>query len=205
MQTARIISLVSMRHAALNAAARPLLRGMSRASGIAASVIMPTCNKATYLDLTLATLEHQIFPADLWELIVIDDASADTTPQVLKFFEDRGRLPLVHRRPAKNRGRAGARNDALALARGHVVIFLDDDRLTAPDFLLQHTLRHRGDPGVVHGNTTRRIHTHQPPFVTREEVMRPGRLQPLVSLYIDSRTYLETAEAFHRRAWAGSS
>ena len=199
MQTARIISLDSMRHAALNAAVRPLLRGLSRASGLAASVIMPTCNKATYLDLTLATLEHQVFPADLWELIVIDDASADTTPQVLGFYEERGRLPLVSRRSAKNRGRAGARNDALALARGRVVIFLDDDRLTGPDFLLQHTLRHRGDRCVVHGNTNRRIHTHQSPPVTREEVIRLKRLQALISLYMDSRTYLAAAEAFGER------
>lgn len=191
--------LTSLGLAALSASVRPLLRGLSRTTGIAASVIMPTCNKATYLDLTLATLERQVFPSDLWELVVIDDASADTTPQVLKFYEERGRLPLVHRRCPKNRGRAGARNDALELARGQVVIFLDDDRLTGLDFLLQHTLRHRGDPGVVHGNTNQRIHTHQHPPITRDEVTRRKRLQPRVSLYMDSVTYRETAEAFGRR------
>ena len=189
----------SLRLAALRAGVRPLLRGMGHGTGLAASVIMPTCNKATYLDLTLATLECQVFPDDLWELIVVDDASADATPQILSLYQERGRLPLVSRRSPKNRGRAGARNDALALARGHVVIFLDDDRLTGPDFLLQHTLRHRGDPGVVHGNTNRRIHTHQSPPLTREQVTRPKTLQPRVSLYMDSGTYLETAEAFHRR------
>lgn len=191
--------LASFRRTALCAGVRPLLREMSRATGIAASVIMPTCSKATYLDLTLATLERQVFPADLWELIVVDDASADATPQILSLYQERGRLPLVCRRSPQNRGRAGARNDALALARGQVVIFLDDDRLTGPDFLLQHTLRHRGDPGVVHGNTNRRIHTHQSPPLTREQVTQPKTLQPRVSLYMDSGTYLETAAAFHRR------
>ena len=199
MRTSLPDGLASLRRAALCAGVRPLLRGMSRPTGIAASVIMATCNKATYLDLTLAALEHQVLPADLWELIVVDDASADATPQILNFYGERGRLPLVCRRSPKNRGRAGARNDALALARGHVVIFLDDDRLTGPDFLLQHTLRHRGDPGVVHGNTNRRIHTHQSPPVTREDVTCPKTLQPRVSLYMGGGTYLETAEAFHRR------
>ena len=171
---------------------------MSRATGIAASVIMPTCNRATYLDLTLAMLERQVFPGDLWELIVMDDASADATPQILTLYQERGRLPLVWWRSPKNRGRAGARNDALNLAQGQVVIFLDDDRLTGPDFLLQHTLRHRGNPGVVHGDTNRRIHTHRHPPITREEVTRPGTLLPRVSLYMERGTYRETAEAFHQ-------
>lgn len=224
MPTARMNSLISLRRAALSAAVRPLLRGLSHETGIAASIIMPTCNKATYLDLTLATLECQVFPNDLWELIVIDDASTDTTPQVLKFYEERGRLPLVHRRSPKNRGRAGARNDALALARGCVVIFLDDDRLTGPDFLLQHTLRHRGDPGVVHGSTNQRIHTHLSPpvdstlwqrlqaqgwrnvqphcvtiperFVEREDLDDAKRLRSLVSLYVERHFYLEMNRAF---------
>ncbi len=175
MQTEWRNSLAFLRRAALSACVRPFLRGLSRATGLAVSVIMPTCGKATYLDLTLAALECQVFPADLWELIVIDDASADATPQVLEFYAGRGILPLVSRRSPKNRGRAGARNDALALARGHVVLFLDDDRLTGPDFLLQHALRHRGEPGVVHGNTNRRIQTHGCPPVTRDEVTRAGR------------------------------
>jgi glycosyltransferase involved in cell wall biosynthesis len=216
-----------MRCTALSAVVRPLLRGLSRATGIATSVIMPTCDKATYLDLTLATLERQVFPSDLWELIVIDDSSADTTPQVLKFYEGRGLLPLVHQRSLKNRGRAGARNDALQIAQGHTIIFLDDDRLTGPDFLLQHALRHRGDPCVVHGDTNQRIHTHLfPPidrallqrlraqgwgnvlphhmtaperFVNREDLADPRRLRSLGSLYVKRHVYQETSRAFKDR------
>ena len=85
------------------------------------------------------------------------------------------------------------------LAQGHVVIFLDDDRLTGPDFLLQHTLRHRGDPCLVHGNTKQRIHTHRHPPLQREEVTRPETLPPRVSLYMERGIYRQTAEAFHRR------
>ena len=86
MRTPLPDGLTSLRRTVLCAAVRPLLRGMSRATGIAASVIMPTCNKATYLDLTLAALERQVFPDDLWELVVIDDASADATPQILTLY-----------------------------------------------------------------------------------------------------------------------
>ena len=209
--------------AAFRAGLRPLLRGLSR-DDVAASVIMPTYNKATYLDLTLATLERQVFPSDLWELIVIDDAANDSTAQVLAFYQERGRLPLVTQRSPKNRGRAGARNDALALARGRVIIFLDDDRLAHPDFLLQHVLRHRQEPCGVYGNANSRVHTHLfPPvdpalwkrlreqhkqnrlpsrmtkperFIDREAVNSPRQLRPLLSLYVSPHVYMETSKAF---------
>jgi glycosyltransferase involved in cell wall biosynthesis len=97
------------------------------------SVIMPTCNKARYLDLTLASFESQQYAS--YELVVVDDGSSDDTPDVIARYH--GRLNIKHRRQ-ENRGRSGARNTAIKLAEGDVIIFSDDDRIVAPDFVAAH-------------------------------------------------------------------
>jgi glycosyltransferase involved in cell wall biosynthesis len=98
-----------------------------------ASVIVPTYNRALYLDRTLASWLGQTF-AD-YELVVIDDGSSDETGEVLRRYE--GRLPLRHQ-AFPNGGRAAARNRGLALARGAIIIFSDDDRIVEPGFVAAH-------------------------------------------------------------------
>jgi glycosyltransferase involved in cell wall biosynthesis len=85
---------------------------------------MATRDKATYLELTLATLERQTFPADAWELVVVDDASVDGTPSVLEKYAGRERMHLSWHRYSQCRDRAVACNDALEAARGRIVVFL---------------------------------------------------------------------------------
>ncbi len=60
------------------------------------------------------------------EIIAIDDASSDASWQVIEELEREG---LIQRkgRFAKNRGPAGARNEALSHATGEFVAFLDAD------------------------------------------------------------------------------
>jgi glycosyltransferase involved in cell wall biosynthesis len=98
-----------------------------------ASVIVPTYNKARYLERTLASWtlqEHSDY-----ELIVNDDGSTDGTRDVLRRFESR--LPLRYQ-SCTNGGRAVARNRALSLARGDIIIFSDDDRIVDPRFVSAH-------------------------------------------------------------------
>jgi glycosyltransferase involved in cell wall biosynthesis len=99
------------------------------------SVVVPTCNKARYLQLTLASFEAQ--RGVDYELIIVDDGSGDATPDVVASYRDR--LPIKYRRQ-NNRGRAHARNAALELAEGEVIVFSDDDRILAPEFLREHAL-----------------------------------------------------------------
>lgn len=133
---------------------------LGKDSGIAASVVIVTRNKATYLNLTLASLERQSFPSNAWEIVVVDDASADDTSEVLDKYEEQGRLHLVRPRTIQHRGAVVARNEALAAARGTVVVFLGDDCLIGPDFLMQHLMHHLDEPCVVLGDNHRRVHTH---------------------------------------------
>jgi len=110
----------------------------------AVSVVMPTFNKARFLELTLASWCHQVFGN--FEIVVADDGSTDDTRAVLASFADRLPLTVIH---AENGGRAVARNRALARARGDLVVFCDDDRLVHPEFLGAHLAAHEASSGPL--------------------------------------------------------
>jgi len=103
------------------------------------SVVMPTCNKARYLDLTLASFEAQT-GVD-YELVIVDDGSTSATEELVARY--RSRLPIKYLRQ-ENRGRSNARNTALGLCEGEIIVFSDDDRIVAPDFLQQHAVQFEG-------------------------------------------------------------
>ncbi len=105
------------------------------AEDIAVSVVVPTFNQASRLELTLSSLLYQNPPQGGWEVVVVDDGSADNTPLILESFI--GRLPLrLHRQP--NCGRSAARNAGAAIALGRVLVFCDSDRVCAPSFVSAH-------------------------------------------------------------------
>ncbi len=129
-------------------------------TGIAASVVIATRDKATYLDLTLAALEHQIFPLNAWEVIVADDASRDGTADILGRYEKRGNLSIVRLFLQSTGDLATARRKAIEAARGHVIVLLGDDCLTSPNFLTQHLRHHLKKDRIVLGDCSRLVHTH---------------------------------------------
>lgn len=82
------------------------------------------------------------------EVIVVDNGSTDDTEEQLRPYFDR--ITYVKQ---ENRGRAGARNRAIALARGTYVAFLDSDDAWLPDRLERQVPLLDRDPGtaLVHG------------------------------------------------------
>lgn len=113
----------------------------------AVSVIMPTFDKANYLDRTLASWLHQ--RCDDYELIVVADGCTDATADVLARYA--ARLPLRSVTIGRT-GRAGARNRGIEVARGDILVFSDDDRLVHPDFLAAHLqAQKQPEAGVVIG------------------------------------------------------
>lgn len=98
------------------------------------SVIIGTRNRAERLRATLDALAAAAPPApEAWEVIVVENASTDTTADVCADAAARG-LPLRHLvEPVP--GVARARNRGLGEARGTVIAFLDDDCLVAPGWL----------------------------------------------------------------------
>lgn len=111
------------------------------------SVVIPTHGKVGLLRRTLASLERQTFPFDQFEVVVVDDGSTDETPAFLAGYS--GPLSLVVVRHEASRGRAAARNAGLRVAKGEVVVFLDDDMETVPGFLDAHQRFHAAGPDKV--------------------------------------------------------
>jgi hypothetical protein len=97
------------------------------------SVIIPTHNRADTLPRALDSAYGQEGRGDHFdlEIIVVDDASSDATPSVIRAYPGIRYIRLPQRR-----GVSAATNAALRVSRGCYITFLDDD-----DVWLQHKLR----------------------------------------------------------------
>ena len=105
--------------------------------------MIATHNRVGELRKTLSSLREQRGAA--FEIIVVDDASADGTADAVRVeFPE---VTLV--RFEKNRGSVAARNEVLRRAAGKIVVGLDDDsRFTEPDALRRVVERMRAEPDL---------------------------------------------------------
>lgn len=95
-----------------------------------ASVIIVTYNNLDLLLLNLDNLNKQTI--NDFEIIIIDNnEKIDIFPLIKKY-------PIKYIKLKKNYGLSFARNIGIKLARGEIVIFLDDDAIPAYDFVEQH-------------------------------------------------------------------
>lgn len=98
------------------------------------SVVVPTYNRKAMLADTLASLAAQDYPADRYEVIVVDDGSEDGTWEWLTKETSRWSGRLIPLRQ-ENRGPATARNVGAMSSEADVVAFIDDDCVAEPDWL----------------------------------------------------------------------
>ncbi len=104
------------------------------------SVVIPTHNRATLLKQCLESLQQQTIPSDHFEVIVIDDASTDETPQMIEQLN----LPPSYRYVQQPHGGASAaRNRGAGLAQGEIILFFDDDVVATPGLLAGHLDAHK--------------------------------------------------------------
>lgn len=95
------------------------------------SVIIPCYNRAHEIAAAIRCVQGQTF--EDWELIVVDDGSADNIADAVAAFGDDTRIRLV-RHPV-NRGEPAARNTGIAAASGRFIAFLDSDDEWLPEKL----------------------------------------------------------------------
>ena len=123
-------------------------RGVARSAGADApriSVLIATYERPELLAECLEGFCRQTIAASEFEVVVVDDGSADPeTRDVLAAFASR--LPLTWTR-IEHSGRSAAKNLAVLLARGDLVLFFDDDDRPASDLLDQHIQAHARHPG----------------------------------------------------------
>ncbi len=139
------------------------------------SLVICTRNRAAALEHCLghvAALTH----AGPWELVIVDNGSTDTTPDVIGAFARRANVRVrAITQPVK--GLSNARNAGVAAAAGDIVVFTDDDCYVAPD-LLDAAAAAFADPSV--GYATGRVTLFDPAdaAVTVNESIVPLRFPP---------------------------
>ncbi|MFY0651330.1 MAG: glycosyltransferase family 2 protein [Cyclobacteriaceae bacterium] len=103
------------------------------------SIIIPSFNGETRILKTLNALESQA--NYISEIIVVIDGSTDNTINVLTSLNFK--KPEVKFIEQENAGRAKTRNSGAEIAKGDVLIFLDDDMIAEPDLVQKHQLFHQ--------------------------------------------------------------
>jgi len=92
------------------------------------SIIVPTYNEALLIESKLDDIVRQDYPKDLAEIIVVDSASTDGTPEaVKKWITSRRGIEVKLIEESVRRGKAHALNKALEVATGEVVVITDVD------------------------------------------------------------------------------
>ncbi len=94
------------------------------------SVIVPVRDGNATLGRALTAILASELPRDDYELIVVDDASSDSSPELAARYAD-----TVVRLTARKSGPAYARNRGAELAQGEVLAFVDADAMVQPDTL----------------------------------------------------------------------
>jgi glycosyltransferase involved in cell wall biosynthesis len=111
------------------------------------SVIIPVYNDAERLEKCLTALSSQTYPKHRFEVIVVDNGSADNPAKLQHTF--RHVVFLQEPRP----GSYGARNKGIQAAKGDILGFTDSDCIPQQDWILNgvNALRNLPDCGLAAG------------------------------------------------------
>jgi glycosyltransferase involved in cell wall biosynthesis len=110
------------------------------------SVIIPTYNRCAHLRKTLDALRNQTYPAQCTEVIVVADGCTDGTSHMLSQYP----APFaLHALEQANQGASVARNHGATVAKGRLLVFLDDDIESAPSLIEAHVRAHSCEPRRV--------------------------------------------------------
>lgn len=109
------------------------------------SVIIPSYNSEDMIYQCLVRILDQSYPKDRYEVIVVDNASTDNSPGIIKTFP----VKYVHE-PRK--GPSAARNTGIRQAEGEYLLFIDSDCVAEKNLIENHIQAHNEwrekDPAV---------------------------------------------------------
>jgi len=111
------------------------------------TVAICTRNRARALERTLRSLAAAAVPPSLsWEVLVVDNSSADETPRVIANASD---ALLVRAVDERQIGLSHARNAAIREARGDYIVWIDDDVLVDAQWLRAYHDAFRARPEIA--------------------------------------------------------
>ncbi len=154
------------------------------------TVVVCTHNRAERLGPCLESLAAQQLPAQDLEIVLIDDGSTDSTPEVCTRFARR--LPHLRIIRQPNAGLGAARERGWRAGRAAVIAFLDDDAEAPPEWLataldrFDHNASRADAPAVLGGPTHGRWETPRPAWLD-------DRLAAWLTVWAPFKEYRESA------------
>jgi glycosyltransferase involved in cell wall biosynthesis len=127
------------------------------------SAVICTHNREKFIEKSITSLLQQDLDKDIYEIIVVDNRSTDTTAQIIKTMASRERnIKYIFE---KNLGLSFARNAGWENTRGKYVAFLDDDAVASPAWLsnIVRCFRQNGDNIAITGGKVEPIWEVPPP------------------------------------------
>ena len=94
------------------------------------SVVLPVYNQEAYLPASLDSVFTQTYMN--YELIVVDDGSTDSTPEILAEYQQQHRFIVIRQ---SNAGLPGALNTGFTKAQGEYLTWTSSDNIMLPDML----------------------------------------------------------------------
>jgi GT2 family glycosyltransferase len=129
--------------------------------------VLPTYNRRSRLARVLAGLDRQSTPSDGFEVVIVDDGSTDDTREWL--VHNRRRAYAVEAVHQKNGGPARARNAGVEVARGELLLFLDDDVEPTPELIAEHLRFHDAERDIVVIGPLASLDHYEQPWVAWEQ------------------------------------
>ena len=167
------------------------------------SVVLCCYNSAERLPETLRHLSEQRVPAGLtWEILVIDNASTDDTPQLVQEFSTQHSQLSVRLIHEPQLGAGHARQRGMSEAAHKVILFVDDDNWLASDYLaiLAETLRDHQEISGLGGTSSAFCEGPEPPWLARYQGWYALTRTPADRELLREETFLWTAGAAFRRS-----
>lgn len=122
------------------------------------SVVLPTYNGEKYIRESIDSIINQTYQD--WELIIIDDCSTDSTPQILENYAAKDNRIITYRN-ATNLKLPASLNKGFSIAKGTYFTWTSDDNIYLPEAfsLMVGLLERNSNVDLVYCNT-QRIDSH---------------------------------------------
>lgn len=115
------------------------------------SIIVPAYKSEKFISRCLDSLVSQDFPAEEFEIIVIDDCSPDKQNDIINSYTKI--YPFIRLiKHTQNKRQGGARNTGVAAAKGQWIMFVDSDDFWCDKMVLKtfsHIIDHNNDADII--------------------------------------------------------
>lgn len=113
------------------------------------SVIICTYNRDLYIEESIRSVLNQNHTGINYELVLVNNNSTDKTDSICTtIFQSNSIIPIQYYIETQQ-GLSAARNRGIALAKGEIIVFIDDDAMMFPDFIAQLSNAYKQHPEMA--------------------------------------------------------